>query len=313
MANQTGTILLVLGGILTFIFVLGSILLAASFGIVLPTEVAIVFDTTTRIIDSTKVFSSGRYLIGLGKSFITFPITYQLLDFSVDPEEGGDTLTVNTPGGQTVFIDVSFYYRIDESKVQEIYRIARTTLKSFIIREATDSIKTSAALFTVNEYILFRRQIAQKIHEDLNSRLYTKYYCWVPLLQLRAVDLPDSVENSKIQLAVATQNTKTSELQRNITIINQETTIKAQVYDSNKTVALQSAASEGAKIEAQAISEGNRLVVETVALAQLNLTSSLGFNATHLITYNFIKMLRASSSDDNYVIGFQGSVPVILG
>jgi len=208
---------------------------------------------------------------------------------------------------------VSFYYRIDETHLPDIYRIARNTLTSLIIREATDSIKTSASLFTVNQYILFRQQIGQKIHQDLNNRLYTKYYCFVPLLQLRAVDLPDSVEQSKIQLAVATQNTKTSELQRNITLITQETQILTQVFDNNRTVVLQQSTSLGATVEAQALANGERLVVETVAAAQSNFTAAIGFNASHLITYNFIKMLKSSTPTDSYIIGFEGSVPVIIG
>jgi hypothetical protein len=161
--------------------------------------------------------------------------------------------------------------------------------------------------------LFFRRQIGQKIHEDLNRKLYQKYYCYVPLLQLRAVDLPDNVENSKVQLAVATQNTKTSELQRNITLITQETQILTQVYDTNKTVVLQTSTSLGNTIEAQALANGNRLVVETVAAAQNNFTTSLGFNVTQLVTYNFIKMLRLATSQDDFIIGFKGGVPIILG
>jgi len=300
-------------GAFLVIFIISTILFASSFGVVQPTEIALKLDGATRIVQTDKTYGGGRYLIGLGQSFITFPITYQLLDFSSDPEEGGETLTVLAPGGQTIYIDVSFYYRIDESHIADIYRIARNTLKSLIIREATDSIKTSASLFTVNEYIVFRRQIAQKIHEDLNRRLYQKYYCFVPLLQLRAVDLPDNVENSKIQLAVATQNTKTSELQRNITLIAQETQILTQVYETNKTVVLQQSTSLGTTVEAQALANGNRLLVETVATAQNNFTTSLGFTQADLVTYNFVKMLRVASKDDSFVIGFQGSVPVILG
>jgi len=151
------------------------------------------------------------------------------------------------------------------------------------------------------------------MHEDLNRIFYTKYFCWVPLLQLRGVGLPLNVESSRIQLAVASQNTKTSELTRQITLINQETQILSQQYEANITVVTQQANSEGTTIEAQANANGNRLVVETEAAAQNNFTSTLGFTAQHLVTYNFVKMIKSASASESYVIGFQGSVPVILG
>jgi len=151
------------------------------------------------------------------------------------------------------------------------------------------------------------------MHEDLNKVFYSKYYCWVPLLQLRGVGLPSTVESSRVQLAVASQNTKTSELTRQITLINQETQIKSQLYEANITVVTQQANSEGTTLEAQAVANGNRLVVETEAAAQNNFTSSLSFNSQHLVTYNFVKMLKSASPSETYVIGFKGSVPIILG
>jgi len=300
-------------GCLLVSFLIFTILFIIAFQIVPPTEVGIDFDGTARTYDNQRVYRGGRYFLGVGHSFITYPITYQLIDFSSEEPAGGDQLTILSKGGQTVYVDISFYYRIDETHVQEIYASARNNLRALLIREAQDSLRTTASLFSVQEYIKFRKEIAQRMQEDINKVFYSKYYCWVPLFQLRYVGLPSTVENSLVQLAVSSQNTNTSELARNITLINQETQILSQQIEANITVVTQQANSEGATLEANANANGSREVVETEAAAQNNFTTTLGFNPQHLVTYNFVKMLKTASSSESYVIGFKGTVPIILG
>jgi len=64
-------------------------------------------------------------------------------------------------------------------------------------------------------------------------------------------------------------------------------------------------------LEQSAIAEGNKIIAETEATAWLNFTTTLGLNSTQLVTYNFLKYIKDFSS--NMIVGFEGSVPIILG
>jgi len=298
--------------ILLVIFLISSILYGTSFGIVPPTSVGLNFDSTTKNYDSTTIYPPGRYFIWMNHFFELFPVTYQEVDFST--ESGSTPLSAVTDGGQVVTLDVSFFYRIDETKVPEIYSRTRNNLNGLIVGEATNSLKITASAYDVEDFFSLRREIAARMLLELNTNLYTKYHVWVPMLQLRNIVLPTNVQNSRTNLIIASQNTKTAELARQIVLIQEETAVLRESYSQNQTIILNTANSDSFTIEQNAIAEGNRLIAQTVAEAQRNFTESVGFtNTSHFMTYLFIKMLRSAPSANSFIVGFDGAVPIIIG
>lgn len=74
------------------VFIISIILLSVSFDVVEPTEWGLAYDNNIKKIDTDKVYDEGRYLIGLGRSFIIFPRTYQTIRYgsSFDGADGGN-------------------------------------------------------------------------------------------------------------------------------------------------------------------------------------------------------------------------------
>ena len=62
-----------------------------SFDVVEPIEWGLAYDNNIKKIDTDKVYNEGRYLIGLGRSFIIFPRTYQTIRYgsTFDDADGG--------------------------------------------------------------------------------------------------------------------------------------------------------------------------------------------------------------------------------
>jgi len=212
-----------------------------------------------------------------------------------------------------VYVDVSFYYRIDETKVIKIFETYKYLHDEILIREAQDILKIVCSEYTVDDFFSKRGIIGAYMQRVLNDFLYPKYYIWISLIQLRNVALPGSVERSRIELVVAAQNTKTSQLNRDIVLIQKDTEVLKQKYQSNQTISIGRANSEGYKLEQGAIAEGARIVFETEADALKNFTSNLNLNTTQLVSYNFIKYLRSVSNRNSLIVGFGGSVPIVIG
>jgi hypothetical protein len=300
--------------ILLVIFLISSGLYAASWGIVTPTTVGLNFDTTTRNFDKTTVYPPGRYFIWMHHKFEHFSLLYKIVDFSDDIEEGGPTLAAIASGGQAVNLDISFYYRIDETKVITIFEQTRTNLNELILTQAQNTLKIIASHFDISDYYERRREIVATMLVELSADLYSKYYVWVPLLQLREIRLPASTTNSRIDVVVAAQNAKTEQLNREIVLVKQATELLRQEYAANTTLVLNEANSLSFSIEQNAIAEGQRLFAEAEAAARNNFTQNVGFTSTEqLMTYLFTKYLREASSSDSFTIGFDGSVPIIIG
>jgi uncharacterized membrane protein YqiK len=301
--------------ILLVIFLISSGLYAASWGIVPPSKVGLNFDTTTRNFDKTTIYPPGRYFIWMHHTFEHFDITYRIIDFSSDLDPlGGPTLAAIASGGQPVNLDVSFYYRIDETKVISIFEQTRTNLNELLITQAQNTLKIIASRFDISEYYEKRREISATMLIELNADLYSKYFVWVPLLQLRNIGLPSSVANSRIDVIVASQNAKTEQLNREIVLVKQETEFLRQEYAANTTLVLNEANALSFAIEQNAIAEGQRIYAEAEASARNNFTVNVGFNSTsQLMTYLFTKYLKDASSSDSFIVGFDGAVPIILG
>jgi len=299
---------------LLVLFIVFTIIFALSWDIVYPWEIGILIDNNTRTYDNTTLYSGGRYYTGLGRYFFKYPITFQVVEFANSTgEDGYPTLTVFTSGGQTVYLDVFFYYRIDETKVVKIFDTFKYYHDEILIREAQDLIKIVCGEFTVDDFFSKRQEIATEMSNTLNEYLYPKYHVWIALIQLLNIALPSVVEESRVQLVVASQDTKTAQLNREIILIQKETEVLKQNYTSSQTIVTGQANSEGYKLEQAAIAEGNRIIYETEAAAWQNFTTSLGLNVTHLMTYSFIKYLKDETNRDSVIVGFDNSVPIIIG
>eukprot|EP01130_Rhizamoeba_saxonica_P001788 TRINITY_DN11636_c0_g1_i1.p1 TRINITY_DN11636_c0_g1~~TRINITY_DN11636_c0_g1_i1.p1 ORF type:complete len:315 (-),score=66.55 TRINITY_DN11636_c0_g1_i1:48-992(-) len=306
---------LVIGAIaLSVILIIICILFGASFAVVKPTQVGIEYSTFSKVLNEDRIYPGGRYFLGLGKSFILFPIVLDIIDFSSDDDEGGSSLSGFASGGQTVILDISFYYRLDDTKVIDLYKLARTNYKPRMIKEATTALKDVISDFEFLQYFSDRETIALRMRDAVNDALYNNYFARVPLLQLRNIAVSSQVEESLIDLVIAEQTIRREQLLRNITLIQEDTLVQSAIFEKGTTIALEEANSKGFKIEQAAVAEGERLVVETEANAWKSFTESVGLtNSSQLLKYITTKTIRDASSDRTILVGFEGATPIVVG
>jgi len=197
--------------------------------------------------------------------------------------------------------------------VVDIYNIARTNLIPFLIKDSQNILKRVASNFTVDNYLLNRTLIASSMHQTLDIEIYKKYFCYVPIFNLRTITLPSTVENSRIQLVVASQQTKTFDLLRQITLINKETDILAAQYAANQTISLQQADAIGSTLEQTALSQGQAIVYSAEADAWRTFTGALNFTSKNLATYVLINyMQNGATSADSLLVGFDDTSPFVV-
>jgi regulator of protease activity HflC (stomatin/prohibitin superfamily) len=276
--------------------------------------VGINIDSTTRSYDPKAIYGPGRYFLGIGHYFVVFPIDFQSVDFTYSEKvkDGGDrSLTVITKSGQSIYLDVSFYYRLDETKVVQLFQKYGSGVHQFLERESQDLLRITCSQYELEDFFYKRDEIASVMQSQLNDVIYEKYFCWIPSVQLRDISLTDDVEKARVELVVVSQTAKTAQLFREITLISKQTDLLKQSFTSNVTITINEANAQGQFLEQSAIAEGNKIIAETEATAWLNFTTTLGLNSTQLVTYNFLKYIKDFSS--NMIVGFEGSVPIILG
>jgi len=288
-ATQTGAIT----GVLFTLLVIFTFLFGFSFDIVNPWEVGINFDTNTQTIDNGTVYPGGRYFVGVGHYFVRYPITFQLIEFSnTSSDAQNPTLLVNSNDGAQVLLDINLYYRMDETEAINVFLYYQTNLETLVTLESQDVIKRVCSQFNVSQFFADRVNIAYALQQELTNQIYSKFYCWIPLVQIGEIGLPDVVDQSVVDLVVASQNTQTAELNRQIVLIQQNTSVFQNEYTANQSVIINQANSIGTTLSLIAQANGTAILKEAEAISWGNFSSLLGFNSTQLVTYLFIEYLQ---------------------
>jgi regulator of protease activity HflC (stomatin/prohibitin superfamily) len=310
-------------------------------------------NSVSKVIEDDIVYTPGRYFVGLGKSFLKFPLNwvvrtmhffppsnsgrhpthsfvYQIIDFSNDDDElGGSTLQVQLNEGQSLSMDVSFYFRIDDSRIHELYRIAGINYAPLLVRKSQEIIKNVASQFVTTEFFSKREEITETMRFELNKQLYATYFVFVPICQLRNVLLPSQLETALIDKVIADQQKKTAETQRNVTIIQAETQVIQALAQANVSTILQVANSDAFQTvqNAQAavrtpyphfvtcaddcgFVQAKKLVIDAQNLAYANLKTKVAFNNTQLFNYLFTERISQAPASSTIYVGFDGSLVV---
>lgn len=285
-------------------FIISVILFAVSFSILDVDQMGIRYNSNLLTIEEDRVYSNGRYFLGLGVNFIKFPTTLVAAEFA-----GGNQLAAWSAEGQEVFLEVGFYYRLDRGKLVDIYKKYDEKYHARMLQVAKRVIKQVTIQYQAIQFFSNRTLIGEKMARDLRVSLATEDMI-LELFTLRAVDIPDAFE-AKIQSKVVTlQTAKTATYRKETAVARAANAVQegngyARINktlaeaDARATLTLETARAEGIKLLAQA--EAN---------AYERLSTVLGLSAGPFLKYRWAQMLDSLESSSAANAGRHASAAV---
>lgn len=96
--------------------IIGTALLAASFSVLTPQELGLKWDNVFLKLEDGKVYTSGRHYVNVGGSFYKFPRKLNYVEYT-----GRDHVDVWSKDGQEMYLEASFYYKLREDKIFDIF------------------------------------------------------------------------------------------------------------------------------------------------------------------------------------------------
>jgi len=196
------------------VLITSCILLGVSWDVIEPTEVGIIFDRNIQKVEGDRVFTSGRRLVGLGRSYIKFPSTYQTLRFGdpntlhyEDPDAG--EISCRTRDGLKIQLEVAVQYQLS-TKADDLYRLYLDTggdkmWESLYIRIVQKVVRDVASLYDNVEFRMGRDVIAMNIHSELN-KAFNEVYAMVPTSQLINMEIESDLADAITATRVAEQD-----------------------------------------------------------------------------------------------------------
>lgn len=278
-----------------------------SFSVLDPTEIGIAQNTIQRGIDSSKIYTSGRWFLGLGKTFIRYPTTRQNIYFGSSSDSSGSAsggpLVVRTPGGQ-VTVEASLQYSLIPSRVVDLYGAFQQNYHARLVTAASSAIQTAMQGADLQQFYT-NRTLVQNLTFTALQNAFNGLYATCHDFQLRRVTLPATNEQQVVNKIVTEQRAKTAQNvqeQQNVdaatTVIVGEISQTIAVLEANRT-------QEAAVIVNQAVSTAKALRIDSESGAYTSFQQALGFNNTELLRYIYYKNLKATgASASKLAVGF---------
>lgn len=132
-----------------FIFIV-VILFVSAFSKVGPLEYGLHFSNWNNkmVLNSNgevDVYTAGRFLIGIGHTFVTFPTNAVTIDFTNDPGAKNKPLQTRTQDGLPVTIEIALQYKLKPDKLLDLYTELNIGYEAAFVRNARDALLEEAA------------------------------------------------------------------------------------------------------------------------------------------------------------------------
>lgn len=285
------------------LLIVGLATFAMSWQAVEPTEYGLLYNKVTGFVHTDKTYDSGRYLIGPVATFIKFPATQVMIEFSnrsknvpIDARTGSDP---NDPdsGGQPVKLSLSVMYVMQPNQLGRIYRDFSTQYESRYVQFVRQAVSDVAQRFNPPMFWTERHKITEAMMDAVNTLIEKEGGCRVASLQLTAVDFSSKFEDSIISIQLATQARTTQEYQQQVVKAQKQIDILRSQIQAQITVVNADAAAQKKLILNAASALGFNLTQASKAENYRFLREALGLDSTQLLDYLRIKSVRTHNSD----------------
>lgn len=271
-------------------------LFGGSFDVIRPNHVGFVYNMNTEHIDfGSKLRHSGRYLVGLGKRYITFPTTYESIRLgSTFSNRDADDVLCRSRDGLVFNIEVSFQYQVSQVKddLVRLYLDFGKKHQAVYTKIAQASLRDVCSRYMATEFISERGALAEDLESELDQRLRRVY---ASVLSLELVNMEFKIEFqrqiertqvAKQDVILADFELRVAEVEADKNIITAQTLATLLVSQANATA---SALIDRANADAAALVNRIRAQVD----AFLELKTSLNLQTSQeILAYHWFSVLE---------------------
>lgn len=284
-------------------FVIAAGLVGGSFKIVEPLEYALLQNTISREVTSGRVYTSGRFFVGLARDFIRYPRVRRNVFFGTGSEADSPSLSVQLTEGQVQF-DLGFQYSLNASSLITLFRSFGINYHTRFVAAAASAVPASVSTgVNVSDFYANRARVTSLAFNAVRNAL-SPLGATVHDLQIRQVTLPTQVETQIVGTMVANQRARTAsneqvqrQINAQITVVVGQINQEIDLFQSNQT---QSANI----ITTRTAATSKQLQLDSASQAYTAFGSVLGFNTTELLQYLYLRNTRNLPDPATVSVGF---------
>lgn len=283
------------GGCCLATVIVGIILIIIGFSSLEFTELGLRQSWLTSSISDVP-YTSGRYFIGPGNSFLKFPNTLQTIAFS---EHQGDrpALTSRTSDGLELDVDCSFQYQLSSLSIYQLYNKFGPSYRDIFLNIAIETITAEATHYTAAFWFRNLTTIESILEEQMQLVFNTTAFADVTNFQLTSIVLPHPFELEITQTEVQRQQIITANQQRARVEVQKQTEViqaERQALEININA---NAVAQAKLLEIRSWIEPFKLQQENQATAYAPLFELLGNDEDQFLDYLGMRIARDHPMD----------------
>lgn len=290
------------------LLLIGTILLACSFGTISPLQFGIRYNGVTRKIDESGPWFSGRYFVGLGSKFIKYPSTWNLMVF----EES--EIKAWTHEGQQIEISMAMYWEFDRSRIVEFYYNYGNKEEDYIdvLKDiALRAVKKVCANYNATEFFSDRDLISRDANVALRAA-FLEQGLVVQIASFLSFDLPDEFEAMIVSKVVMEQRVITEGWIAKINVSNAQIEVIKGEGDALVQLLTANANADASLVVSNAFADGQKRVQDAEAVNYQRIQTALAMSPDELLKLRVAKLpqdLETSNPNIDFTFGY--SAPII--
>jgi len=291
------------GGCCSVVFLTLMIMLITSFAYVEHNEYAFKKNTTSNKVDTSKVYTNGRYLWGFNFQKVVFPKLYQREQL---------TLSVANQEGVAIEITVSFLYRLEEDKLSTIYKTYGTNYETTLKSLASAAVRNSAVDFGVDTFLTDRSSIRQRLSEAIPTALNDmNIECPAHGVQLNTITFTDDQLEKHLSAAITLEENEMKGFEQNASLIREDTQKTVGEFEANTTIILRTAEAEKEASIETAQAKYDEIITEARGEGLNSVIDGVGIADDD--TARFLKLMAILDNPEADIVDVDGAAIVNLG
>lgn len=248
--------------------------------------------TTTGAVDTSKVYTKGRYNLGPTWKFLTYKADAHYVEFKQLPvfSAGASEASIGT----SFKLDITFTYTLKKHEIGDLHRESASTYQSVIESRAREAIKNEAIFITFNEYFEERDEVETRLRNAVISRWDQPPTVHATLDQflLGRIAIPPEVAEKQLEAKIQNERNDREQYLQEAKIERELTDVEVNSILLEKEKLLRTAKAEAQLTTAKATAESQRVVADAEKQGALGLFTAAGITEQeHKIAFAYIRTL----------------------
>lgn len=236
------------------------ILIPLSFSYVDYYDYGLVQRKSTGSVDTSQVYSNGRYALGPDQHFIKYQADAHLESF----EALGvfSATSSNASIGLAFEVDVDFTFFLLEDEIGEVHKDLAGNYRKIIMSRAEEALKNVAAKrVTFTEFFQDRKEVEALFRSAVEERWSSppSLHCKMDQFHLGRIRIPESVATKQLESRVQNERNDREQFLQQAQIEREMTAVEVNRINLDTDKELRTARAEASLVRSKAFAEANLL------------------------------------------------------